>query len=95
MLAETGELSPVVITDHGEDTVLAGGELIPTRKYELSGGLRRELWYDSHGMCVQVRLRKHGGVVTVTLHTPDSSDETAALRSALKVFLGESAEQDS
>ena len=95
MLAETGELSPVVITDHGEDTVLAGGELIPTQKYELSGGLQRELWYDAHRMCVQVRLRKHGGIVTVTLQTPDSSDETAALRSALKVFLGETAEQDS
>jgi len=95
MLAETGELAPVDITVQGEDTVLAGGELIPVRKYALTGGLSRELWYDAHGLCVQVRLRKHGGVVTITLQTPDGSHEMAALRSALRTLRSESPEIDS
>ncbi len=95
MLAETGELVPVKVTAQSEDIVLAGGTLIPTRKYVLSGGLRRELWYDSHGLCVQVRLRKHGGMVTVTLQTPDDSHGVAAVRSALQTLLGESSESES
>ncbi len=95
LVAETGELSPVEVTSHGEDTILAGGALMPARKYVLSGGLSRELWYDAHGLCLQVRLRKRGGMVTVTLQTPDASHDMAALRSALKVFLDESPAHDS
>ncbi len=95
MLAETGQLAPVVVTSQGMDTVLVGGELVPARKYVLSGGLNRELWYDAHDMCLQVRLRKRGGLVTVTLQNSGASGDMAALRSALKAFMAFSAAHDS
>ena len=95
LVAETGELKPVKVTAHGKETVLVGGRPIQARKYVMSGGLNRDLWYDAHGLCLQVRFRKGGGDVTVTLQADDESNRIAALRSALRTLVAESPASDS
>lgn len=67
MSTKTGELKKVKITAVGEEPIKVGGQYIKARKYLMSGDLRRELWFDKNGICVQVRLKKKGDDVTLTL----------------------------
>lgn len=76
MHTKTGELKRVRVSSAGEEFVRVGGKSVKTWKYLMSGELRRELWYDENGVCVQVRLRKQGDDVTLTLR------EAPALASA-------------
>ncbi len=95
LVAETGELKTVKVTAHGEEVVLVGEQPIRARKYIVSGGLNRELWYDAHGLCVQVRFRKGGGQVTITLQVDGGPNTLAGLRSALQTLIAESPASDS
>lgn len=84
MSTEDGTLKKVHVTPAGEEALTAGGVRVLARKYVMTGDLMRELWYDEHGLCLQVRLSEAGTTVTVTLNPASDPDSLGNLRSVLK-----------
>ena len=84
MSTRDGTLKKVHVTPAGEEALTAGGSRVLARKYVMNGDLTRELWYDEHGLCLQVRLIEAGTTVTVTLNPAADPDLVANLRSVLK-----------
>ncbi len=81
---EDGTLKKVHVAPAGEEALTAGGVQVLARKYVMTGDLTRELWYDEHGLCLQVRLSKAGTTVTITLNPASDPDSLGNLRSVLK-----------
>jgi hypothetical protein len=92
MSTEDGTLKSVHVVPAGEEELTAGGVRVLARKYVMTGDLSRELWYDEHGLCLQVRLSKSGTTVTVTLNRASEPELLGNLQSALKL-LGSATDQ--
>lgn len=64
---KTGTLKEVEIRGAADqEFVEVAGQLVRARKYTITGGLQRELWYTDDGRCVKMRFNKSGGDVTIT-----------------------------
>jgi len=70
METKTGELLNVLTRADGEEVIEVAGRPVPTRRYVMSGGLERELWYDEQGNWIQLRFKQDGATVTFTRTTP-------------------------
>ena len=67
MHAETGALKKIRGADAGEETIEIGRRKIKARKYVVSGGMKREVWYDQKGLWVKLRYVRDGDEIVVTL----------------------------
>ena len=57
-----GDLLTTTVTFVGDETITVQGKKIAARHYRLSGGLKRDLWYDrSNSVLVQVRFKAEDG----------------------------------
>ncbi len=70
MDTKTGELLEVSTKAAGEDTVEVAGVPVRTRRYVMSGGLDRELWFDESGNWIQMKFKNDGATLTFTRSTP-------------------------
>lgn len=64
---KTGELHEVAVTEAGEETIEAGGQSVRARKFLMSGGVERELWFGPDDIWLQMRFDKDGAKITFTL----------------------------
>ena len=64
---KTGEVKTVAVAEAGEETIEAGGGPVKARKYQVTGGMERELWFGPDGRWLQLRFEKDGAQVTFTL----------------------------
>jgi len=67
---ETGAVKDITVTDAGEERIEAAGTAFTAHKYSVTGGIERDLWFDSEGVWVKMRLVRDGDVITVTLKQP-------------------------
>ena len=68
MSTEDGAPVQVTTTLAGEEQVSAGGITVTAARYEMTGGERRSLWYDSLGRLVRQQIHNaDGSTVTFTL----------------------------
>jgi hypothetical protein len=65
--ARRGKLRHVQIEPAGEEMLTIGGREVPARKYNMTGDLKRVLWYGEDGTWLQSQLNYGGGKVFVTL----------------------------
>ncbi len=70
MDTKTGKLLKVSVAAAGEDEVTVTGKVVKTWKYEISGDLARELWFDPDGNLMQFRFVNDGATLTFTRITP-------------------------
>ncbi|MCP5155289.1 MAG: hypothetical protein H6983_14055 [Ectothiorhodospiraceae bacterium] len=52
-----GTMMPVTVADLGAESITVHGQPVQARHYAVSGGLARDVWYDSAGVLVQVRFK--------------------------------------
>lgn len=57
----TGRLNQVAIVDRGEETVETAHGPRPARRYEYTGDLQAEVWYDDGGRWVKLRFQGRDG----------------------------------
>ncbi len=67
MATKTGELLEVEIASVGAETLELDGRSVAATRYEMTGDLERELWFDEEGNWVQLRFEKDGSQITFTL----------------------------
>jgi len=70
MHSKTGELKKVKVVARGEEWVNTDRRRVKARKYQMSGDIEREIWYDANGVCVRMRFMKNGKEVTFTRRQP-------------------------
>ena len=56
-----GDLMKVSIRKAGEESIVVRGHTIRARHYTITGDFQRDLWYDRHGVLVQVRFKAEDG----------------------------------
>jgi hypothetical protein len=56
-----GSTLPITVSDRGPDTIIVDGRRVRAHHYRLTGGLDRDLWYDSRGRLLQVRFTASDG----------------------------------
>lgn len=64
---ENGELIEVQVRDLGRETILAGGQEIPTNKYLLDSDIDVTLWYDDAGRWVKLAFEARGQSIEYVL----------------------------
>lgn len=57
----TGRLNEVEIVFEGEESIEAGGETLPARRYSYQGDLQATVWYDREGRWVGLRFLGRDG----------------------------------
>jgi hypothetical protein len=67
METKTGELLEVQTASAGEERLQVNGRSVKTTRYQMTGGLQRELWFDEEGNWVQLRFEKDGSQITFSL----------------------------
>jgi hypothetical protein len=67
METKTGELLEVQTASAGEETLQVNGRSVKTTRYQMTGALQRELWFDEEGNWVQLRFKKDGSQITFSL----------------------------
>lgn len=70
MDTKTGELLNVSVAPAGSEAIDVAGKAVQTSKYQVTGDLRRELWFDADGNLMQFRFPKDGETLTFTRVTP-------------------------
>ena len=70
MDTKTGTLLNVSVAPAGNESIEVAGKAVETRKYEVTGDLERELWFDADGNWIQLRFPKDGETLTFTRVTP-------------------------
>ena len=63
---QRGRLQDVQVAPAGTETIMVGGRALAAQKYNITGDLRRELWYDEAGNWLQSRLEHNGATITLT-----------------------------
>lgn len=63
---QRGRLQEIQVTPAGTETITIAGRKVAARKYQISGDLNRELWYDDAGNWLQSRLEHDGAKITLT-----------------------------
>ena len=71
--SQTGERIDIVVREVGREKVPAPGGLIAATRYEMTGDLDINLWYDDNGILVGLAFRARGSDVTYRL--TDRTDE--------------------
>lgn len=65
---ETGEVFEVAMEEVGRETVeLESGKQTEVTHYRMTGDLEQDMWYDARGMWVQLRFKRDGDWIDVTL----------------------------
>jgi hypothetical protein len=64
--ARRGKLRHVQVEPAGEETLVIGGREVPAKKYQMTGDLKRMLWYGEDGSWLQSQLEYGGSKVFVT-----------------------------
>ena len=70
MDTKTGALLNVSVAAAGNEAIEVGGRAVQTSKYQVTGDIERELWYDANGNWIQLRFPKDGETLTFTRVTP-------------------------
>jgi hypothetical protein len=70
MDTKTGALLNVSVAPAGNEAIDVAGKPVQTSKYEVTGDLERELWFDADGNWIQLRFPKDGETLTFTRVTP-------------------------
>jgi Domain of unknown function (DUF6134) len=68
-----GELMPISVADQGQDELSINGRALPAHHYVVKGKFSQDVWYDSRGHLIQVKLVVRDG--SVISYQPVSSDE--------------------
>ena len=72
----TGRVNRVEIRDRGAETVETAGGPRPARRYEYTGDLETEVWYDAGGRWVKLRFEgRDGSVIDYKCVTCGANDE--------------------
>ena len=67
---QRGRLQEVEVTAAGTETIAVAGREVAAQKYQITGDLERELWYDDAGNWLQSRLEHNGAKITLTRQSP-------------------------
>ena len=70
MDTKTGKLLAVSVAPAGTEVIEVAGKPVQTSKYDLSGDIQRELWFDAADNWIQLRFPKDGETLTFTRVTP-------------------------
>ena len=70
MDTKTGKLLNVTVAPAGAETIEVAGKAVETSKYQVTGDIERELWFDAVGNWIQLRFPKDGETLTFTRVTP-------------------------
>ncbi len=62
-----GEVKPIQVTEIGAARIQVAGRTVTTRHFRITGGVKREIWYDGNGIAVQIRFFHKGDVIDMTL----------------------------
>jgi hypothetical protein len=63
--SRTGELLHATVTAAGREALKVGAEVVDAAKYEVTGDLEQEVWFDASGAWVQWRLWRQGATITL------------------------------
>jgi hypothetical protein len=63
--SRTGELLHPTVTPAGREAIKVGAEVVDAAKYEVTGDLEQEVWFDASGAWVQWRLWRQGAAITL------------------------------
>ena len=64
--SKTGALLHATVTRAGRDPLQLGQEVVAAVKYEITGELEQEVWFDATGVFAQWRLWRQGAAITLT-----------------------------
>jgi hypothetical protein len=67
MESKTGKLRKVAIASAGAETLVLDDRSVTTTRYEMTGEMERELWFDEQENWVRLRFVKDGSWITFTL----------------------------
>jgi hypothetical protein len=63
--SRSGELLRATVAPAGREAIKVGAEVVDATKYEITGDLEQEVWFDASGTWVQWRLRRQGAAITL------------------------------
>ena len=58
---QDGSVTPVSVTDHGEEQLVLQGRPLTAHHYSIKTNIPQEVWYDRHRRLVQVELHGSDG----------------------------------
>ena len=63
--SKTGALLNATVTPAGREPLKVGQDVVDATKYEVTGDLAQQVWFDATGAWVQWRLRRQGAAITL------------------------------